>query len=259
VARDINSYGHSSCTVKDIPNEPALASAINESRPDVLVLSAHGHYSVRGNLARIMLGTGPSLLQQVENMPPLVVLSACHVAPRGTGAVTVADLLFRAGASAVVGTLVPVNVVRNGLLMGRFFSYLCEAISGRERYDTLDHLWHHVVTTHAIHDIYSMSRRVQEWAFRPRDGQTVDHEFKNLRSRGRLRSGHIYQDSEAVLMEIAKARGFDGVLGSTLASVGYLPESLFYVLLGRGDRFVLSRERSDLLSGRQHPTRAPAP
>ncbi len=79
------------------------------------------------------------------------------------------------------------------------------------------------------------------------NGLTVDKEFKNVRSVGRLHGGHIHRESEEVLLKIARDRGFEGVLRSTLRSQGYFPESLFYTMLGRGDRIVLARSYLDLL------------
>ena len=59
-----------------------------------------------------------------DMMPPVVILSACYVAPRGSGAVSITDLLLREGAVAVLGTQVPVDVYHNAVLMTRFFYYI---------------------------------------------------------------------------------------------------------------------------------------
>ena len=58
------------------------------------------------------------------------------------------------------------------------------------------------------------------------------------RSRGRLRLNHIYQDTEAVLRDIAKDRGILDRFNAWMRSQGYLPESLFYVVLGYPERIV---------------------
>lgn len=64
---------------------------------------------------------------------PVVLLSACHVSPRGLGASSVTDMLLRAGVKAILGTLIPVDVKRNALLTGRLFSYISEALAGNRR------------------------------------------------------------------------------------------------------------------------------
>jgi CHAT domain len=248
ISQTVSAYPGCICVVANVAEEAALQQTLDATQPDILVLSAHGSYSVASNTASLVIGGRPTLLSTLRNVPPLVILSACHVAPRATGAVTVADLLIRSGATAVIGTLVPIDVRRNGFLMNRFFLYLCETITGRESHPTVDMLWRHVLSTHAVHDIYSASPRIQAWAFSRHRELTVDEEFKNVRSRGRLRPSHIHRDTETVLREMAQERGFDHVLASTLASVGYFPESLFYALVGRGDRLVISKEREDLLA-----------
>jgi hypothetical protein len=254
ISRSVNSYSGCSCVVVNVPTEARLQESLDSIQPDVLVLSAHGSYSVSSNAATLIVGGQPTFLLRLRNVPPLVILSACHVSPRATGAVTVADLLIRSGATAVIGTLVPIHVARNGFLMNRLFIYLCETIAGRESFSTLDLLWRHVLSTHAVHDVYSASRRVQKWAFSRHRGLTVDEEFKNTRSRGRLRPSHIHRDTETVLLEMARERGFGEILASTLASVGYFPESLFYTVVGRADRFVISRAEEDDLGGPESPS-----
>jgi hypothetical protein len=216
----------------------------------MLLLSAHGGYERTSGTAVIYICGIPSLLLHIDNVPDVVMLSACAVSPRASGAVSVADLLFRHGASVVIGTLVPVRMDRNAFLMNRFFMYLCDAITGVELEETLGAVWHRVLTTHAVHDIYSASRSVQEWAFSEQNGLTVDKEFKNVRSVGRLHGGHIHRESEEILLEIAQDRGFDHILRSTLQSQGYFPESLFYTMLGRGDRILLARSYAELLRQR---------
>lgn len=59
--------------------------------------------------------------------PPIVILSACHTAPRGFGCITIADMLFRSGAHTVLGTFIPVNAFTNTILMTRLFTCIVEA------------------------------------------------------------------------------------------------------------------------------------
>lgn len=60
---------------------------------DILVISAHGTYDNDNNFAGLVIGDDIWLAYEDDyHVPPLVILSACHVAPRGLGAVTVNDM-----------------------------------------------------------------------------------------------------------------------------------------------------------------------
>lgn len=97
-------------------------------------------------------------------LPPVVVLSACHVWPRATGAVGIAELLLRRGASTVLGTLVPINVMRNAILMARLVANMADAMTTRSEYRTLEDVWHHTLATNAVILIISSHVNFQEWA-----------------------------------------------------------------------------------------------
>lgn len=80
---------------------------------DILYISAHGSYSRKHNIAGIMLGDEFWIASEDMIVPPIVILSACHVSPRGMGAVNIADMFIRNGAITVLGTFIPVNAKRN--------------------------------------------------------------------------------------------------------------------------------------------------
>jgi hypothetical protein len=78
-----------------------------------------------------------------------------HTSPRGGGVVNVADLLLRAGAVAVLSTLVPVDVTHNAQTMSRFFRYLAHAIADKSTppgTSVLD-VWHKVQALNVVVDI----------------------------------------------------------------------------------------------------------
>lgn len=66
-------------------------------------------------------------------------------------------------------------------------------------------------------------------------------DFMEERSVGRLLPGHTYERTEAVLLEIARDHGHstEQWLQQYLSSTGYVPESLFYVLLGRPEQIII--------------------
>ena len=172
-------------------------------------------------------------------LPPVVILSACHVAPRGAGAISVTDLLLREGAAAVLGTQVPIKVTHNATLMVRFLVYIAEVLAGREDHGTLLDLWHRVQVSNAVNDVLAAGR-LGLWGHAASANQLpVIQEFMNSRSAGRLRHGSVYADTETVLGEIADNQGLGGRVRGWMRQPGYVPESLFYVFAGRPERIYL--------------------
>lgn len=217
----------------------ALRMAVTEHNPDILVLSAHGNFEGGLEAAGLMIGDEAWLGPGFGRLPPVVILSACHVAPRGTGAVSVADMLLREGAISVLGTQVPVDVRRNATLMMRFFLYMAEVLAGRRDHSSLLEIWHYVQTSNAVNDILSGSDALQKWGMTTTPGAAPVLMEENVRSAGRLRRSHVYKDTESVLVEIADERGDGDRVRALLRSPGYVPESAFYVFLGRPDRIFL--------------------
>jgi len=218
----------------------AVRSAISEHYPDILVVSAHGVFGGGLYPAGLAIGKEICLGPGLGPLPPVVILSACHVSPRGTGAVSVADMLFREGARAVLGTQVPVDVGRNAMLMVRFFIYVAEVLAGREDHSSLLEIWHRVQASNAFNDILTGNRALAKWAStRMTNGSPVLREFMSVRSAGRLRPNHVYKDTEDVLLEMASEQGVGDRVRTWLRSPGYTPESAFYVFLGTPERIFL--------------------
>jgi hypothetical protein len=219
----------------------ALRAAVAEKQPAFLVISAHGSLNLRGNVAGLMVGDEFCLGPGLGPLPPVVILSACHVAPRGAGTVSIADMLLREGAAAVLGTQVPIDVTHNATLMGRFFVYIMEVLAQREEHTTLLEVWHRVQTSNAINDILNGSASLHSWGLSmASSGRTVLEEFMSIRATGQLRTGNIYEDTERVLGEIADDQGNGGRIRNWFRTPGYVPESLFYVFIGRPERIYLS-------------------
>ncbi|MCY1655630.1 CHAT domain-containing protein [Streptomyces sp. SL203] len=218
----------------------ALREAVSEHTPDLLIISAHGTLS--NNMAAIVIGDEPHIELGLQYAPPVIVLSACHVAPRGAGAVTITDLLLREGALAVLGTQVPVNVRRNMMLTGRLLVNLADHLINQGRHATLLDVWHHTQTTNTINDILMATPSLSTWGQTPGPGGGLAplQEFMISRSAGRLRSAHIYKDTEQVLGEIADDHGLGQQVRNWFRRPGYVPESLFYLFAGRPERILIS-------------------
>ncbi len=132
----------------------------------------------------------------------------------------------------------PVDVRRNTVLMARFFGRLSEAIQGSSELRTFEEVWHFTSASNAVNDVLSGNEAMLRWATDRKDGRSVIEEFMLERSVGRLRGSHIYYDTEAVLSEIAQDRGIGDRFRSWMVSQGYLPESVFYVVMGWPERIV---------------------
>lgn len=229
---------NSKCHLVDVASIDELNAILGKHRYDVLVLSGHGFYNRRRNAAGLIVGGQQELGVTLERVPPLVVVSACHVAPRGVGAVTLSDILLTRGASAVLGTLIPVLAGRNALLMVRLFTYIQEAVANRSPLRSLDQVWRWVTASNAVHEVLSAGPKMARWV----EERDVVTRFKLERSRGRLRPEHVYDDTLNVLREMADEDGAGKMFRATMDSQGYFPESLLYVLLGRPDRIILYDE-----------------
>ena len=138
--------------------ESILEFIKNNRDADILYISAHGYYNIKQNMAGIMVGEEFWMASEDINVPPIVILSACHSSPRGMGAVNIADMFIRNGAISVLGTFIPVNAHRNLILMTRLFTYIVEAQRKSRQYKTLSDAWCGVVATNAIHELMSESK-----------------------------------------------------------------------------------------------------
>ena len=205
---------------------------------NILLVSAHGYYDHKINMAGLIIGDKMWMADDNDVVfPPVVLLSACHVMPRGMGVVSVGDMFIRNGALAVLGTFIPVHVRRNAMLIVRLFVEIFEVRSGWSEMRTLDQIWSHVVSTNAIHEIIASSSRnlskLERWANTPNKfGNIPQKEFKMNLSVNRLRSTHIYRDTENILQEMAYRDGIGEYFDSYIKATGYFPESIFYQFVG---------------------------
>lgn len=205
---------------------------------DILLISAHGTYQINNNMAALIIGDEVWMADDnYIHVPPVVLLSACHVMPRGRGVVTVGDMFIRSGAIAVLGTFIPVDVRRNAMLIIRLFTDIFEVRKGWSYMRTLDQIWSHIVGSNPIHEIISSTSsnfsKLEIWAnTRKEDGTFPQEEFKNKFSVGRLRATHAYEDTETILREMAYKDGIGVYYDSYIKSNGYFPESVFYQFIG---------------------------
>ena len=204
---------------------------------DILLVSAHGNYDIDSNMAGLCIGDEVWMADDDLFVPPVVLLSACHVMPRGRGVVSVGDLFLRAGAKTVLGTFIPVDVYRNAVLIVRLFTEIIEVRKGWSNMRTLDEIWSHIVCTNSIHEIISSMNggvsKLERWVnTRRKDGSLPQEDFKMKDSVGKLRCTHAYEDTVNILKEIAYRDGIGEYYDAYIESTGFFPESVFYQLIG---------------------------
>jgi hypothetical protein len=154
----------------------------------------------------------------------------------------VTDLLFRAGALAVLAPLVPISVLHNAMLMTRLFTNIVAAMDGGLEGRNVAEVWRHTQSSNAVNDIVHSNAQMREWAHNEIQDQDVVYQFMSDRSVGRLRPTHIYRDTEAVLVEMAEERGMGERVRAWLRNPGYVPESALYVFHGWPECMVLHDE-----------------
>lgn len=236
IAQRENSFEVEVCEISSVLEFKKMLNRNKDA--NVLLISAHGRYNTNSNMAGIVVGNDVWMMNDSDfYIPPVVLLSACHVMPRGRGAVTVGDLALRAGAITVLGTFIPVDVNRNAILIVRLFTEILEVRKGWSDMRTLDEIWCHVVSTNPIHEIIASTTggisKLEVWAnTRRNDGSSPQEEFKMDKSVGKLRCTHAYEDTINILREIACKDGIGDYFDSYIKSQGYFPESVFYQLIG---------------------------
>lgn len=232
------SYGET-LTIKDLKKFIS-----NNMDADILHISAHGYYDRRSNMAGLMVGNEFWMADENDyRVPPVVVLSACHVSPRGSGTVNVADLFMRAGAEAVLGTFIPVYAKRNMILINRLYTYIAEAQKGSTQYETLSEAWSGVVATNAIHEMAETSKKFFKWIWGKNSKGTLRMlDFTMERSVGRLHGQTMYADTISVVKEMLHEEGLDGKFDDILNQENYFPESFFYQWIGFPENVFLYNE-----------------
>ncbi len=244
---NVSLYHEEAYTVNDLKR---VFNKYPKGTLEILIISAHGFYAEQNNFAGLCVGNEKWMANDNDfQVPPIVLLSACHVSPRGRNVVNAADLLIRAGARVIISTLIPVNVFRNLLIYTRLFVYIFEAIKGSKQYTTLADAWTGVMATNAVNEIIESSLALKKWYFeKSANGIPRIFEFTQKRCLGRIHSNSIYQDTIAVLKEMLKEDGMEGRFDSILDKENYFPESFFYQMIGLPETIFIN---NDIMSKRE--------
>ncbi len=209
-----------------------------------LLISTHGSYDRANNFTGLVMGKHLWLPTEDDlRVPPIVLLSACSTSSRGIGAVTVSDLFLRLGARVILGTLIPVNVNRNAFLVSRFLVNIFEAGKGNMPFKNLSEVWTHVVAGNALFEILASSPKLTDWANKPnKKGIVPIEDFMKNRSANSIRAIHVYEDTIAILREMAQKDDKQDLFDSVINSTGVFPESIFYQMIGYPEQILLQNE-----------------
>lgn len=215
-----------------------------QSDATILLISAHGFYDRFRNISGLMIGEEEWMVDDNDfHVPPIVMLSACHVSPRGSGCVNATDLFLRAGAEAVLSTSIPINAHRNAVLYNRLFTYISEAQKGSSQYTTISDAWAGVVSTNAIYEMAEQSKKFRDWLFgKNPKGIVRIFDFCMLRANGRLRISSIYSDTKEIIKEMLAEEGLHGKFGDIIDNNNYFPECFFYQWFGFPENIFLYNE-----------------
>lgn len=220
---------------------------------EILYISAHGFYDRGANCSGIYVGE-ERWMGDIERIPPVVILSACHTSPRGSGCVNIADLLLRAGALTVLSTFIPIRADKNTIIMTRLFTYITLAQKGSKQYKTLADLWRGVAASNAINEIAASSDGLKNWLTeKNKNGipRIMDIELNRCNVRG-IRPNHIYEDTISIIKEVLREEGMEGKFDDVLSQQNYIPECLFYQFSGYPENVFIY---SEFLEGNMDPKR----
>lgn len=226
----------------NVSNVSELKSFISKhTDADFLYMSAHGYYDRRCNLSGLWIGD--ELWYVDDNnlrVPPVVILSACHTAPRGSGCVNPADLFLRCGAEAVLASSIPVNALRNSTIMTRLFIYVTEAMNGSKQYSNLLEAWTGITAGNAIHEIAECSAELKEWLNeKNKNGVLRMTDFQLNRVNHRMRMAYSYEDTIKIIKEMLQEEGIGNKYSNFLDHENYFPESFFYQFIGYPENIFL--------------------
>lgn len=203
---------------------------------DILLISSHGEYNVSQNYAGLSIGNSVLLkldINKMSQVPPVILLSACHVRPRGKGCYSIVDEFKKYGAVAVLGNYIPVDVTKNAKIMCRFLVNIAETQAGRNPYKDLSAVWQHVASSNAILEIVDSHPKIKKWLYATDcDGISNWLKFSQVKCRNRLTYQNVYTDTLEIIKDMSKGELKPEYIDAIRRDDDFFPESLFYEFSG---------------------------
>ena len=139
-----------------------------------------------------------------------------------------------------MGTFIPVNALRNSILLSRLYSSISEAQKASKRYRTLSACWADVAATNIINELVVESTSFRDWIMgKDSYGKLRLASFELERSKGKLHTRTVYSDTCEVLKQMLHEEGLDGKFDNIVSQEDYSPESFFYQWLGFPENVLL--------------------
>jgi hypothetical protein len=197
----------------------ALQSAIEEVKPELLIIDGHGGFDKAGRTSVLYVGKERLTGDQVVALnitAPLVFLSACSTAPTYGTIDTIANAFFEVGALSVTTTYLPISVDAGSVLYVRLLNNLITASTSPMHQNWLAFVAH-LIRTSAVGAAYKHyhAKHPEDPLAWP-DEQAKDYTY---------------------LLSFYERRKIYKKLTSTNGPnlTGSIPEYLFYSILGRAD------------------------
>lgn len=211
--------GKNGVVIKECLSIEALRLAIEEIKPDLLIIDSHGGYEPSLRSSVLYIGkeklTGDVIVSQ-QISAPLVFLSACSTSPTYGTINTIANAFFEVGALSVTTTYLPISVDAGSILYIRLLNNLATASISPVHQNWLAFI-SHLLRTSAVGSAYGHFREKH-----PDD--PTGHPDAQANDYTHLQSFYLRRKIYQKLMSST---------GPKLANA--MPEFLFYSILGRAD------------------------
>jgi hypothetical protein len=212
-----------------------LYGLVNEFRPELLIIDSHGRFVHNKAGTEITFGDEHlDGIKVIKHLPqiPLVFLGACWGAPLYGCPNTIAHAFFEVGAFAVTASLLPVDVLRGGILYTRILRNLTEA-SKKPLHPHWSSFVSHTVRTSYLSDLDALVRH--RLGVKPEEENWVEKRGKWFASTMFFSSREsAYREAHDIVASCYD-KDLAPAVREILATNEYLPEFMFYSTMGRAD------------------------
>lgn len=113
----------------DVENEEQFIQSINKYKGPIMIFDGHGAHEKHRDVDSLIIGNNKVELWRLRGkvrIPPIVLLSACDTHPIDGSHASVANGFLAAGATTVLGTVLPIEANQAGLFVARMILRLRE-------------------------------------------------------------------------------------------------------------------------------------
>jgi hypothetical protein len=113
----------------DVKDESEFVRSVNSYNGPIMIFDGHGTHEKDGNVGSLVIGTDKVDLWSLRGkvrIPPIVLLSACDTHPVDSSHASVASGFLAAGATTVLGTVLPIDATPAAVFITRLVLRLRE-------------------------------------------------------------------------------------------------------------------------------------